>query len=239
MDLLSTVTGVKSSTSSNASSSSNSSGDVAGSMAFANILSDAMNNAPAASSATTFFTPSSSSEGIPTDDPSTWAEMAMIDPSTGQVYYTPVNADVEAALKETVSKHIPGFDVDCVSDQKYITPDKIRLTSSQHSINKSTGTTVSATQSLQTPSSPMLKSIDTQTAVSNINVQSTTASSLSQAQSSAVLLNDILGNVEANSSAQNQQDTPSVDTLIADLLKIKNISNTSDNASTLDKLLAS
>ena len=239
MELLSTVTGVKSSTSSNTPSSSNSSVDVAGSSVFANILSYALNNAPSASSATTVFTPSSSSEGIPTDDPSTWAEMAMIDPSTGQVYYTPVNADVEAALKETVSKHIPGFDVDCVSDQKYITPDKIRLTSSQSSINKSTVATVSATPSLQTPSAAMLKSIDTQTAVSNINVQSTIASSLSQAQSSAMLLNDILGNVEANSSAQNQQDTPSVDNLIADLLKLKNTTGNSVNANALEKLLSS
>jgi len=239
MDLLSTVTGVKSSTSSNTSPSSNSSGDVAGSSLFANILSDAMNNAPAANSATTVFTPSLSSDGIPTDDPSTWAEMAMIDSSTGQVYYAPVDANVEAALKEAVSKHIPGFDVDCVSDQKYITLDKIRLTSSQSSINKSTGTTVTATPSVQTPSAAMLKSIETQTAVSNINVQSKTASSLSQAQSSAMLLNDILGNVEANSSAQNQQDTPSVDSLIADLLKLKNTTSNSVNAIDLEKLLSS
>jgi long-subunit fatty acid transport protein len=92
---------------------------------------------------------------------------------------------------------------------------------------------------VQTPSSAMLKSIDTQTAVSNIKVQSTTASSLSQAQSSAMLLNDILGNVEANSSAQNQQDTPSVDSLIADLLKLKNTTSNSVNAIDLEKLLSS
>ena len=163
----------------------------------------------------------------------------MIDSSTGQIYYSPVDANVEAAIKEAVSNHIPGFDVDCVSDQKYITTDKIRLTSSQSSINKPTGTTVSATPSLQAPSVAMLKNIDIRTAVSNINVQSTTAASLSQAQSSAILLNDILGNVEANSSAQNQQGTPSVDTLIAHMLKLKNTTGNSVNANALEKLLSS
>lgn len=61
-------------------------------------------------------------------DRSTWAEMAMIDPITGQGYFTPVDPEVEAALKDAVARGIPGFDVDEVTDQKYISADEMRLT---------------------------------------------------------------------------------------------------------------
>jgi hypothetical protein len=239
MDLLSTVTGVKSSTSTISSSSSASSGDAAGSSAFASILSDVMSNAPAASSSTTVSSSSSSTQGTPTDDPATWAEMTMIDPSSGKAYYTPVDADVETALKDAVAKHIPGFDVDAVSDQTYISSADIRLNPVQAvAVNTSSASSSNPAIS-QVSSTPTIKSPDTQVAVSNVGSQSQTATGLSLAQSAATLLNNILNDVEANSTAQKQQDTPNVDTLIADLLKIKNNTNTSDNTSTLDRLLAS
>jgi hypothetical protein len=226
---------------------------------------------------------SSSQQGTPTDDPSTWAEMAMIDPSTGKGYFTPVDAKVEDALKDAVAKHIPGFDVDCVSDQKYISPSNIRMThaaplassntvqsttssnsvvsnvTTPQTVNSSSVTTVATTNTSSSSSltqsapsvtsSPVAKSIPTVSSVisnatnntsstSSQTATSTVSSALAQAQSAALLLSNILNNIEGNNTGQQQQNSPNLDTIIADLVKIGNNPSALNSANDLDKLLA-
>jgi len=279
MDILNSVGSVTGSNSNN-STPSNATGAQNTPSNFSTILNSTMNNSQAANAS---VTTSSSQQGTPTDDPSTWAEMAMIDPSTGQVYYTPVDANVEAALKDAVAKHIPGFDVDCVSDQKYITPSNIRMTraapltssntvqsttssnsavsnvTTPQTVNSSNVTTVATTNSASVSTSsqsapsvtgtPVAKSIPTVSpAVSNTTnntsstssqtATSTVSSALSQAQSAALLLSNILNNIEGNNAGQQQQNTPNLDTIIADLVKIGNNPSALNSVNNLDKLLA-
>jgi hypothetical protein len=178
-----------------------------------------------------------SNSGTPTDDPSTWAEMAMIDPSTGKGYFTPVNANVEEALKDAVSKHIPGFEVDSVSDQKYISYADIRLTP----VNLPNGqfSDITSSPGLQPLSTPLQKTniVEIQPVKTNVSNQSIASTGLAQAQSTASLLNNILSNAEINGSDQYQQDASTLNTLIYDLLKTSNNQNSQDNITVLNKIL--
>jgi hypothetical protein len=248
MDLLNPATEAKSTVSSMSSSISVQSAAQNPSSNFAAVLSDTMGGNSQSSNSGS----SNSQNGSPSGDRSTWAEMAMIDPSTGQTYYTPVNANVEAALQDAVAKHIPGFDIDELSDQTYINKAAIRMNTA--STNSVTASTLSST-------TPAIVSTANNGANNNYLMQSTTSTGLSLAHANASLINNILNSVLNNSStnlqsgsttsavssellASNQSQSGSNTTaasssdLISNLLTLASRTATVDTTSTLDKLLS-
>jgi hypothetical protein len=237
---LGSINNVQSSVTATALAQSNSSGSQAAATAFSTVMNDVNhNNSQSAATA---------AAAAPKGDRSTWAEVAAIDPTSGKAYFTPVDAQVEAALQGAVAAHIPGFDVDEVSDQTYIKPEDIRLQPAPAFVSNTTSgnagpsleatnpavvsANVSATTSLSNLSSPALS------VASPVH----TAAAVKQAQTSATLLNTILNNDTSNTTAQSStsSDSPSdVNSLTANLGKIIGDSIAKNTYNTIDKLLAS
>ena len=195
MNSLGSINNVSSAVNASALAQSNSSASQASTTAFSSVLNNVANNA-----ASTLSTPSASQSSGPTSDPATWAEMAVIDPTTGKAYFTPVDAQVETALQGAVAAHIPGFDVDSVSQQTYIKPADIRLNPSIAAVSNSTSNNsvtanVATNSTTATTVSPTTATIaNVQSLVNATASQIVNAASVALVQSKSASNNSILNN---------------------------------------------
>lgn len=244
MDSLGSINNGSSAVNASALAQSNSSASPASTTAFSTILNNVANN----NAATTASTPSASQSSGPTSDPATWAEMAVIDPTTGKAYFTPVDAQVETALEGAVAAHIPGFYIDAVSQQTYIKPADIRLNPSIAAVSNSTSNnsvtanvaTNSTTATTVPPTTATIANV--QNSVNAIASQIVNAASVALAQSNSASNNSILNNSLTTTSATQAAPAATetdLSSLTANLGQLISSSIAKNTYNTIDKLLAS